>query len=95
MEIGCKVTVGMSPTLKNAQFMNHLIELVKTLYSEPHSPIILESFLDEEIQVEFSSNKTGQKLLKTRKEEKAQMKKVNATKSFDIRDMFRRQKSKR
>ena len=40
MEIPCKVTVKMSPTLKNTQLMARLMELVKTLYSELHSPTI-------------------------------------------------------
>ena len=71
------------------------MELVKTLYSEPHSPIILGSFLADELEVEFLSNETGQKSPKTTKEEKARRKKVNATNSLDIRDMFRCQEAKK
>ena len=95
MEIPCKVTVKMSPTVKNTQLMDRLMELEKTLYSERHLPITLGSLLADELEVQFLSNKTGQKLLKTRKEETARRKIVNATKSFDIIDMFRRQEAKR
>ena len=58
----------MSPTLKNTQPVDRLMELMKTLCSEPHPPIILGSFLADELEVEFLSNETGQKSLKTRKE---------------------------
>ena len=71
MEIPRKVTVEMCPTLKNTQLMDHLMELVKTVCSEPNSPIVLESFLADEFEVEFLSNETGQKSPKIRKEEKA------------------------
>ena len=63
-----EVTVEMSPTLKNTQPVDRLMELMKTLCSEPHPPIILGSFLADELEVEFLSNETGQKSLKTRKE---------------------------
>ena len=69
MEIPCKVTFEMSLTLKNMQLMDHLMELIKTLY-KPHSPMILGSFLPDKVGVEFLSNETGQKSLKTRKEER-------------------------
>ena len=42
-------------------------------------------------EVKFLPNETGQKSPKTRKEEKARRKRVNATKSLDVRDMFRPQ----
>ena len=45
MEIPYKVTVDMSKSLKNTHLTDQLMELVKTLYSEPHSPIALGSFL--------------------------------------------------
>ena len=53
MEIPCKVTVEMSPTLKNTQLKGRLMELVKTLYSKLHSPIILGSYLSDELEIEF------------------------------------------
>ena len=85
MEIPCKVTVEMSPTLKNTQLKDRSLEVVKTLYKEPHSPFILGSFLADGLEVEFHSNETGQKSPKTRKEENARRKKVNVTKSFKKR----------
>ena len=75
MEIPCKVTVEMSRTLNNMQLMDRLMELMKYLYSEPHSLIIIGSLLADELKVEFLSNKTGQKLPKTGKEEKTREKK--------------------
>ena len=45
MEIPYKVTVDMSKSLKNTHLTDQLMEFVKTLYSEPHSPIVLGSFL--------------------------------------------------
>lgn len=80
MEIPRKVTVEVCPTLKNTQLMDHLMELVKTLCSEPNSPIVLGLFLVDEFEVEFLSNETGQKSPKVRKEEKARRKMVNITK---------------
>ena len=94
MEIPCKVTVEMSPTLKNTQLKDRSLEVVKTLYKEPHSPFILGSFLADGLEVEFHSNETGQNSPKTRKEENARRKKVNVTKSFNIRDMFHHQETK-
>ena len=75
METPCKVTVEMSRTLNNMQLMDRLMELMKYLYSEPHSPIIIGSLLADELKVEFLSNKTGQKLPKAGKEEKTRQKK--------------------
>ena len=60
MEIPCKVTVEMSPTLKSTQLMDCLMVLVKALYSEVYSPIILGWFLADELEGEFISNKTSQ-----------------------------------
>ena len=60
MEIPCKVTVEMSPTLKSTQLMDCLMVLVKALYSEVYSPIILGWFLADELEGEFISNKTRQ-----------------------------------
>ena len=74
VEIPCKVTVEMSLTLKNTQIMDRLMKFVKTLYSEPHSSIILGSILADELEVEFLSNETGQKLPKTKKEKRQEAK---------------------
>ena len=43
------------------------MDLVKTLYKEPHSPIILGSFSADELEVKFLSKETGQKSSKTKK----------------------------
>ena len=56
MEIPCQVTMEITPTLKNGQLLNRLIEPVETVYSEPTLPIILDSFLVDEIEVECVSN---------------------------------------
>ena len=64
MEILCKVKVEIFPTLKNAQLMDRLMKLVKTLYNEPGLPIILESFLAHELDAGIFSNQTSQKLPK-------------------------------
>ena len=87
MEIVCKVTVEMFPTLKNTQLLDRLIELVETAYNEPMSSILGTLFADE-IEVLSLSNQTPEtKSLKTEK-----IKKMKATKSFNFRDIFRRQK---
>lgn len=56
MGIPCNVTIKMSQTLKNTQLLDHLMELVETVYSEPVSLIILRSFLADESEVEYLSN---------------------------------------
>ena len=87
MEIVCKVTVEMFPTLKNTQLLDRLIELVETAHNEPTSSILGSLFADE-IEVLSLSNQTPEtKSLKTEK-----IKKMKATKSFNFRDMLRRQK---
>ena len=87
MEIVCKVTVEMFPTLKNTQLLDRLIELVETAHNEPTSSILGSLFADE-IEVLSLLNQTPEtKSLKTEK-----IKKIKATKSFNFRDMLRRQK---
>ena len=77
----------MFPTLQNTQLLDRLIELVETAYNEPTSSILGSLFADE-IEVLSLSNQTPEtKSLKTEK-----IKKMKATKSFNFRDMFRRQK---
>ena len=87
MEIVCKVTVEMFPTLKNTQLLDRLIELIETAHNEPTSSILGSLFADE-IEVLSLSNQTPEtKSLKTEK-----IKKIKVTKSFNFRDMLRRQK---
>ena len=40
MKLPCQVTVEMSPTLKNGQLLDCLIELVEVVYSEPTPPVV-------------------------------------------------------
>ena len=61
MEIPCQVTVEIIATLKNGQLLDRLIEPVEVVYSEPTLPIILGSFLVDEIEVECVSNKICKK----------------------------------
>ena len=42
----------MPPNLQNKHFLDHLIELLETVYSKPTSPIILSSILADDIEVE-------------------------------------------
>ena len=56
IEIPCQVTVEMSLIFRNGQLLDCLIELVEVVYSEPMPPIILHSFLADEIEVECVSN---------------------------------------
>ena len=90
IEIPCQVTVEMSPTLKNGQLLDPLIELVDVVYSESMSTIILGSFLADEIEVKSVSNEICK--MNSLKAEKR--KKTKETRSYDIRDMFRRQDEK-
>ena len=84
MEIPCKVTAEMSPTLKNSQLLDRLMQLVETVYSEPASPIIFDSFLAYEIRIKSLSNETRE--TKSLKAEK----KTNVTELFGIRDEFQK-----
>ena len=56
MEIPCQVTVKTSTTLKNGQLLDCLIELVEVVCCELRPPVILGSFLADEIEVECVSN---------------------------------------
>ena len=87
MEIRCQVTLEMSLTLKNGQLVDRLIELVDVVFSEPTPPIILGSFLADEIDVECASNG----ICKTNSMKVEKRKRIKDTRSYDIRDMFRRQ----
>ena len=87
MEIPCQVTLEMSLTLKNGQLFDRLIELVDIVFSEPTPPIILCSFLADEIDVECASNG----ICKTNSMKVEKRKRIKDTRSYDIRDMFRRQ----
>lgn len=84
LEIPCRVTIQMSPTQKNAQLLDRLIELVQTVYTEPTSPEIMGSFLADEIEVDFEADHETRKLEQKKKP-------VNPARSHDIRDMFRAQ----
>lgn len=87
LEISCKVTVEMSPTRKNIQLLDRVMELVEATYAEPTSPVILGSFLADEIEVDFLSKEQHRATSKeTLKQKKITVRKE--TKSFDIRDMF-------
>ena len=48
LEIPCKVIVRMSPTVRNNQLLDRLLELVSTIYSEPDTPVIMGSILTHE-----------------------------------------------
>ena len=87
MEIPCQVTLEMSLTLRNGRLVDRLIELVEVVFSEPTSPIILGSFLVDEIDVECASNE----ICKTNSIKVEKRKRIKDTRSYDIRDMFRRQ----
>ena len=87
LEIPCRITIQMSPTHKNAQLLDRLIELVEAVYTEPTSPEIMGSFLADEIEVDFEAEAKEQ-IPKTGKSEQKK-KTVKPTRSYDIRDMFR------
>ena len=73
MKISYKVTVEMSPNLKNAQLLDRLMELIKNVHSEPKSSIIFGSFLSDENEVKFLSNEAHE---------------TKAAKLFDIRETY-------
>ena len=87
MKIPCQVTVEMSPTLKNGQLLDRSNELVEVVYSEPAPPIILRSFLADENEVEWVSNE----ICKTNSLKVEKRKKTKETRSYDTRDIFRRE----
>ena len=91
LEIPCNVTVEMSPTLKNIQLLERLMKLEETVYSEPTSPIILGSFLSDEIEVDVLSKETSQEREAVKTSKKNETKQKEEGKSYDIRDMFRNQ----
>ena len=65
IEIPRKVSQNVSDSTR---LLDGFMELVKTVYSEPTSPIILGSFLVDEIEIESLPNETHEtKSLKTEK----------------------------
>ena len=67
----------MSPTLKNGQLLDRLIELVEVVYSQPKPPIILRSFLADENEVKCVSNEICKtNLLKAEKRKKDKRDKI-------------------
>ena len=83
LEIPCKITIQMSPTIKNSKLLDRLIELVGSVYTEPISPEIMGSFLVNEIDIEDVANCSQD----TRKPEQ-EKKTATSKRSYDIRDMF-------
>ena len=45
MEIPCKITVKMRPTIKNCEILKRFLDLVTSMYAEPEVPLILGSIL--------------------------------------------------
>lgn len=90
LEIPCEVMIEMSPTQKNAQLLDRLMEIYETVYTEPLAPIILGSFIADEMEVDVLS-KDVPKTVKSSQQQKKETQKKQG-KSHDIREMFRNQK---
>jgi len=84
LEIPCKITIQMSPTRKNTQLLDRLIELVGSVYSEPTTPEIMGSFLVDEIEFEEVVNFEAEETSKPKQKKKT----ASSKRSYDIRDMF-------
>ena len=106
LEIPCKVIVRMSPTVRNNQLLDRLLELVSTIYSEPDTPVIMGSILTHEKDFLSTDSppikkkkETLSRPIKKKKKEplsrpihkEKKMDEVVKKTSHDIRDMFRRQ----
>ena len=87
VEIPCQVTMEISPTFKDGQLLDRLIQLVEIVYCELMPPIILGSFLADEIEVECKSNK----IRKTNSFKAKKRKNSKEKRSFDIIGIIRQQ----
>ena len=87
VEIPCQLTMEISPTFKDGQLLDRLIQLVEIVYCELMPPIILGSFLADEIEVECKSNK----IQKTNSFKAKKRKNSKEKRSFDIIDIIRQQ----
>ena len=87
VEIPCQVTMEISPTFKDGQLLDRLIQLVEIVYCELMPPIILGSFLADEIEVKCKSNK----IRKTNSFKATKRKNSKEKRSFDIIDIIRQQ----
>ena len=49
MEIPCKITVKMRPTIKNCEILKRFLDMVTSMYAEPEVPLILGSILMDDL----------------------------------------------
>lgn len=91
LEIPCKVSVGMRPTVKNNEILGRYLELVKTYYVEPETPVVFGSIFFDESNVIPPISEPPEKRIRKSKAKVTKRK----MKTVDIRDLFKKQTTER